>query len=220
MTLATAQDLKSTNFSKVKTIIFDEFIIEEGQKKYYLKNEVFTFLNLIETISRLRDVRIFMLANSASLTNPYFLYFDLQLPYNNDIKIFKEGTILVQYMKNEEYRETKRQTRFGKLVAGTSFEDYAIDNKFLNDNRNFVEKKTGSAKFTFAFIYQNETFGVWNDYQNGKIFVSTDFYKNTPFIFATTLKDHSPNTMFLNSARKYNCWKHFIENYNLRECEI
>lgn len=51
--------------------------------------------------------------------------------------------------------------------------------------------------------------------KNGKIFVSTDYIKNTPFIFATTLKDHTPNTMFLNSARKYNCWKNFIENYNL-----
>lgn len=158
MTLATAQDLKSVNFSKVKTIIFDEFIIEEGQKKYYLKNEVFIFLNLIETISRLRDVRVFMLANSASSTNPYFLYFDLTLPYNNDIKLFKEGTILLQYMKNEEYREVKRQTKFGKLISGTSFEDYSVNNKFLNDNRNFVEKKTGSAKFNFAFIYNNETF--------------------------------------------------------------
>lgn len=215
MTLATAQDLKSVNFSKVKTIIFDEFIIEEGQKKYYLKNEVFIFLNLIETISRLRDVRVFMLANSASSTNPYFLYFDLTLPYNNDIKLFKEGTILLQYMKNEKYREAKKQTKFGKLISGTSFEDYSVNNKFLNDNRNFVEKKTGSAKFSFAFIYNNETFGVWNDYINGKIFVSFDYIKNTPYMFATTLQDHSPNTMFLNSARKYNCWRNFIENYNL-----
>lgn len=50
--LSTAQDLKSVNFAKVKTVIFDEFIIEEGQKKYYLKNEVFTFLNLLETIRK------------------------------------------------------------------------------------------------------------------------------------------------------------------------
>lgn len=139
--------------------------MKNGQKKYYLKNEVFTFLNLIETISRLRDVRIFMLANSASSTNPYFLYFDLTLPYNNDIKLFKDGTILLQYMKNEEYRETKKKTRFGKLIAGTTFEDYAINNNFINDNKNFVEKKTGSAKFTFAFIYNSETFGVWLDYR-------------------------------------------------------
>ena len=58
-------------------------------------------------------------------------------------------------------------------------------------------------------------FGVWNDYINGKIFVSFDYIKNTPYMFATTLQDHSPNTMFLNSARKYNCWRNFIENYNL-----
>lgn len=64
MTLSTAQDLKSSNFNCVKTIIFDEFIIEPGQKKYYLQNEVFVFLNLIETIARLRDVRIFLLGNA------------------------------------------------------------------------------------------------------------------------------------------------------------
>lgn len=64
MTLSTAQDLKSTNFSKVTSIIFDEFIIEEGQKKYYLSNEVVVFLNLVETIARLRDIKIFMLRKS------------------------------------------------------------------------------------------------------------------------------------------------------------
>lgn len=117
MRLSTAQDLKSSNFNKVKNIIFDEFIIEEGQKKYYLKNEVFTFLNLLETIGRLRDIRVFMLANSVTITNPYFLYFDLHLPYNNDIVTFKDGLILVQYMKNEEYRKNKKESKFGRLVA-------------------------------------------------------------------------------------------------------
>ena len=52
MTLSTAQDLKGTSFSKVKYILFDEFIIEEGQKKFYLPNEVFIFLNILETIRK------------------------------------------------------------------------------------------------------------------------------------------------------------------------
>ena len=143
MTLSTAQDLKSANFSKVTTIIFDEFIIEEGQKKFYLKNEVFTFLNLIETIARTRDIKVFMLANPANIyTNPYFLYFDLKMPYNNDIITFKDGLILLQYMKNEEFREFKKQTKFGKLIAGTDFEDYAINNECIMDNKSFIEKKT------------------------------------------------------------------------------
>lgn len=102
-------------------------------------------------------------------------------------------------------------------MLGTSFEDYAINNKILNENKNFIEKKQGTAKFSFAFIYNNETFGVWFDYTQGKVFVSYDYIKNTPFIFACTLQDHSPNTLLLNSARKYNCWKTFIENYNMRK---
>lgn len=190
-------------------------LLNLGQKKYYLQNEVFVFLNLIETISRLRDVRIFLLANSASSSNPYFLYFDINLPYNNDIKLFKNGTILVQYMKNEEYRQAKRDSRFGSLIAGTSFEDYAVNNKFINDNNNFIMKKTGSAKFNFAFIYNNQTFGVWVDFKNSLIFVSSDYDKNSSMLFSTTLEDHTPNTMFVASARKYHCWRSFLQNFEL-----
>lgn len=101
------------------------------------------------------------------------------------------------------------------MIKGTSFEKYAIDNQFMLDNNNFIMKKTGSAKFSFAFIYNNETFGVWLDNVNSLIFISYDFIKDTPFMFATTLKDHSPNTMFLNSAKKYNCWRNLIDNFNL-----
>ena len=216
MTLSTAQDLKSANFDGVKNIIFDEFIIDEGQKKYYLTNEVETFLNLIETISRMRNVRVFLLGNAGNVvTNPYFLYFDMNLPYNTDIKTFKDGLILLQYMVNPEYRKAKSETRFGRLVKGTSYEKYAIENQDTHLNKNFIEHKGQTAKFSFAFIYQNETFGVWFDYSQGKVFVSNNYLKDTPYKFATTLKDHSENTMFLNSARKYGCWRTFIENYQL-----
>lgn len=216
MTLSTAQDLKSANFDGVKNIIFDEFIIDEGQKKYYLTNEVETFLNLIETISRMRNVRVFLLGNAGNvITNPYFLYFDMNLPYNSDIKTFKDGLILLQYMENLEYRKAKSETRFGRLVKGTSYEKYAIENQDTHLNKNFIEHKGQTAKFSFAFIYNNETFGVWFDYSQGKVFVSNNYLKDTPYKFATTLKDHSENTMFLNSARKYGCWRTFIENYQL-----
>ena len=86
MPLTTAQSLKSVNFSKVKYIIFDEFIVENGRNNY-LKNEVEIFLGLIETIARMRDVKIFMLGNAVTQFNPYFMFFNLTLPYNNDKNI-------------------------------------------------------------------------------------------------------------------------------------
>lgn len=118
-------------------------------------------------------------------------------------------------MKNIEKQNVKHA--FGKLISGTDFEDYAVNNNFINDNKNFIEKKNGYAKFSFAFIYQNETFGVWIDNKKGKIYVSYDYDKNTPFIFSTTLDNHSPNTLFLQSARNYNCWKHLINNFKIRK---
>lgn len=213
MTLSTAQNLKSKNFSNVKNIIFDEFIPEGG--KHYLPNEVHIFLNLIETISRLRDIRVFLLGNAVSLINPYFLYFDLKIPENSDISTFKNGLILVQHMKNENYRKVKNETRFGQLVAGTPYSQYAIENKFIDDDKNFIEHKTKNSKFQFAITYKNKIFGVWFAMNDGKIFISNDYIKNTPFLFCLTQEDHTPNTLLIKSLKKYNCWKIVQENYQL-----
>ena len=210
--LSTAQSLKSTNFPKVKNIIFDEFIIEEGQN-HYIKNEVENFLGMVESISRMKDVKIFMLANAVTITNPYFIYFDINLPYNSDIKTYRDGLILVQYMYNKEYREAKAQTKFGKLTEGTEYSKYAIENNFRLDNKNFIEKKTGTSRCSFGIKYKDVLYGIWFDFNEGKIFVSNDI--NTTQIFACTLSDHTPNTMLLSSMRDYTCWKTFIKNYKL-----
>ena len=133
LVLSNSQNLKGSNFDLVKTVIFDEYAIEPGQRKYYLKNDVVIFLNLLETIARMRDIRVFLLGNPADIyTNPYFTYFDLQIPYNTDIKLFKNNLILVQYMYNEEYRQAKRKTKLGQIVEGTTFGNYAIENKNFN----------------------------------------------------------------------------------------
>ena len=212
-TLSTAHQLKGSNYSKVKYILFDEFLIENGQSRY-LPNEVETFLGLIETIARLRDVRIIMLGNSTNSVNPYFLYFNLHLPYNNDIATFKDGLIALQYAKNDEYRAVKKETRFGKLVAGTDYEDYAINNEFSSDEKSFIEHKDKNSKFSFSIIYNGFKYGIWINWITGKLYVSNDCVDNG-IVFACTREDHKPNTMLYSIAKKYNCWIVFIKNYKL-----
>lgn len=217
LTLSTAQDLKSANFDKVKFVVFDEFIIDEGVRKYYLSNECEVFLNFLESTLRLKnDCRVFLLGNAGNLvTNPYFLYFGMSVPTQSDIRTFKNGLILLQYMKNEEYRQMKKQTKFGQLVAGTNYEKYAIENQDTRINDTFIEKKKGSAKFNFGIIYRGLIFGVWFDYSEGKIYVSNDYYKQSFNLFALTNSDHNENTMLMKSINKYNCWKTFMDNYNV-----
>lgn len=212
-----AQDLKSSVYENIKIIILDEYPIEKN-KRYYLPDEGMILMNIFDSIIRNRnDVKIFILGNAVEGIEycPLFSFFDLTLPYNNDIKLFKDNTILVQYMNNEQFRKDRENTLIGKLAKGTKYEDYAIKNKILDKNNNFIEKKKGTSKFAFAFIYNGLTYGVWNDYQEGKIFVSLDYNKNTPFLYSMTLRDHTPNTMMFNAIKKLNFWKDFMQNYKL-----
>lgn len=213
-----AQELKSSVYQNVKTIIIDEYLIEDTRHKHYLKNEGMILLGIIDSIVRNRsDIKIFILSNAVEGLeySPLFSFFNLILPYNNDIKLFKDNMILVQYMNNEEFRKERENTLIGKLAKGTRYEDYALHNKILDRNESFIDHKTGSAKFNFALIYEGNVYGVWNDYQEGKVFISNDYDKYTPYMFTMTLKDNRPNTMMFNAMRKFNFWRNFLENFNL-----
>lgn len=60
-----AQDLKSSVYQNVKTIIIDEYPIEDRRHKHYLKNEGMIILGIIDSIIRNRsDIRIFILGNA------------------------------------------------------------------------------------------------------------------------------------------------------------
>ena len=215
--LTEAQDLKSSSFEDITTIVFDEYAIEKN-RRYYLSNEGMVIAGLLDSIIRNRNnVKVFFLMNAVEGIefSPLFSFFELQLPYNSDIRLFKKNTILLQYMNNEEFRKERKETLIGRLMEGTLYENYALKNEILDKTNDFIEKKTGSSKFNFAFIYNKETYGVWNDFKNGKVFVSSDYLENSPFKFSITLKDSKPNVMLISALSRYDFWKVFLNNLKL-----
>lgn len=213
MPLSTANILKSSSYEDVDTIIFDEFTIDKGTY-HYLQNEVIQFLDVIETVARLRDIRVILLGNAISITNPYFAFFNLSLPYNSEFKLFKDGLIVVNYIKNMEYRKAKKETRFGKLIEGTSYGKYAIDNEMLRDSKAFVRKKSNNVKFYFIFIVNGVYYGVWIDYKEKLMFVSHDYDPNCPFIFSLNTNDHTEQTLFI-KVKNNPFFKTMISYYRL-----
>lgn len=210
--LSTAPILKSMSFPNVKYIIFDEFIIDKTNYRY-LTNEVTAFLEFYETIARMRDVKVFFLANAITFTNPYFLYFNLSLPYNKNTKLFNNNNILLHLHSNQDYIEKKKKTRFGQIIQNTEYADYAINNKFLRDNKNFIEKKSKNSKFFFPFSYKEKTYGVWRDYETNVLYVTDKYDPNFPIIYSTTMQDHKPNMLLLKNPNKSHYWKQFIIAY-------
>ena len=212
--LSAADSLKSSSYENVDTIIYDEFMLKEGSTQHYLKNEPEIILDLIETIGRLRDIRIYCLGNAISSTCPLMTYFDITLPYNSDIKLFKDGTIAIEYIKNEKYREVKKASRFGKLIDGTKYGNYAIDNEFLTDSKAFIKKKDKNAKFYFILIINGKQYGIWRDFKNQLLYISNDIDPNCPIKFAIHESDHDESTVF--AKVRSNFWfKQIINHYRL-----
>lgn len=101
------------------------------------------------------------------------------------------------------------------LWNGTRYSEYAMENKILDRNNDFIGKKSGTARFSFAFVYNGVTYGIWNDYKQGKVFVSLDFLQESPFVFSMTLSDSKPNIMMLKSLKKYKFWRTFLDNFSI-----
>lgn len=209
--LSTANILKSDDtYANVKNIIFDEFIIDKGTY-HYLRNEVEQLLDIIETIARLRNIRVFFLGNAISISNPYFAYFDLTLPYGSEFKLFKNGLICVNYIKNMAYRAKKKASRFGQLIEGTSYGRYAIDNEWLRDSKSFIRKKTGACHNWSILVIDGQRFGVWKN-GDGFVFISNDYDPNNPCVFAAEVKDHDEQTMLIR-ARNSSWFKPVITGF-------
>ena len=222
-TLSTANNKKSISYPKITTLIYDEFLIDKGNQRY-LPNEPIALLNLYETIARPGTdhprVILFMLANALTITNPYFLFWDLKMPTKQDKNgkwIWKHPTrpILVEDVRNEKFIDRKKNTEFGQLIDGTTYAGYSIDNKFLLDNDTFVEHRTPKARYYFTFVYMEHTLGVWADFNEGKMFVSKAIDPSYPLVYSITMKDHKPNTMFLKNKSRAGHFRMFLENYKI-----
>lgn len=209
MALSRQAHYKSIPYPDVDFIIFDEVFIQSNR---YLKNEITQFLEFLETVGRLRDIKVFMLSNFISIANPYFMAFDLSLPYGKDIKLFKDGTIAVCYIKNEKYREVKRETKFGKLISGTSYERYAIDNEALNDTNSFIRKKSRGSYHLFNIVINGNFYGVWKDTQKMCLVVSLDYNNDCPILLSFDFNSHTEKTTLARTRSPY--FKSLISNYS------
>ena len=143
-----------------------------------------------------------------------FRSFNLSLPYESEFKTFKDGLIVVNYARNSEYREVKKRSKFGRLIEGTHYATYAIDNKALIDNENFIAKKDGECKNFSVIKLHGKKYGVWRSKMDGRFYISNDYDPNNPCVFSFNNMDHDENTILTN-ARNSSWFRAVIENYKI-----
>lgn len=209
--LSTGKIEKSVPFPFVNKIIFDEFILDEGYHNY-IPDEVTNFLELYSTIARLRDVRVMFISNALTQTNPYFLYFDLDIPYQK--KILMKNDILIEIATKGDYVDIAKQTRFGKIIGGTPYGNYAFGSEFLRDSDTFIAKKPYKSTYVFTMKYKGNTFGVWCDPETGYMYVSLDYMPNFKIVYSLSINDHTPNTVLL-KGKGNSLLESFVKRYKV-----
>lgn len=175
LSLSRAQSYKGVSFHKVKTIIFDEFIIEKSAQRY-LPNEVTIFLNFYSTIDRnLEKTRVFMLANAIGIANPYFIYYKID-PNNANAQGFLKvrDKFMVQFIDDEEFVRGVNETWFGNLINGTEYGDYATRNEFKDNNDAMLAAKNPNASYIFTLETESGTFSIWLDMKTGRYHAQAD----------------------------------------------
>lgn len=209
--LSTSRMKKGNEFPGFDTIVFDEFLIDKGVY-HYLPGEVEIFLDLIDTVFRKReDVRVFLLANTISVVNPYFNYFHITPP--DGAGIICKNDVLVEVVADPEFIAEKRQSRFGRLIEGTEYGEYNVSAVFRNDDAAFIGKREGKCRYLYTLVYGGVSLGVWENLQIGKIFVTEQYDKQCNNRFVLTLDDMRPNTLLLSTVQRTYYLKNFILNF-------
>lgn len=195
--LSVSLKYKSTPMPNVTKIFFDEFIIDKANSRY-LKGEVQIFLDLVETINRLRtgkndNLEAFFLANNVSLVNPYFSFFGLSIDPNSRITKFKDKEIAVELWASEDFIKEKEKTRFFRVIKGTDYADYNVYNKSLKDNSAFIRKRpSGRLSFISSFVIEGIEIGLWFSEEENIWFFDKKVDKDSKRRFTITKEDHTP----------------------------
>lgn len=150
MALSTFHGLRGVSFEDVDDIVFDEFIPEKIAVK--MKNEGETLFNMYETVNRNREmfgenpVRLTLIANAVDLASDILMEMRIvstiahMIDDNQKRYTDKNRGIYIELLGDSKFREVKANTALYKLVAGTDYADFALDNRFVDDDRSNVRK--------------------------------------------------------------------------------
>lgn len=130
--LNNAEHYKSTNESRVKIILFDEFLSQRA----YLPDEFIIFMNFISTVVRRRgDVTIFMVANTCVRSSLYFR----EMGLTKIIRKMQQGTILTVETQPKDGRAQTRvsieycaDANIASRKANPSDKYFGFDNPRIN----------------------------------------------------------------------------------------
>lgn len=212
--LTAQQSVKSgIDFSKVRTLVYDECIIRRKSATRYLSNEVDDLLELLSTIFRDRmNYRVFLIGNNADIFNPYTEYF--KIPKFDDKYVDRKRGIYCELCRNNPtFMEQAKKTPLYRLTDGTPYGEYHYNNAVLVDNvTRPIGVKPHNAILYLRFLYNNVTL---NAYVCGRYTMYIEYKEkiikdNITYIIR---ENDEENLLYIKDLKKSNPFKYITKAY-------
>lgn len=217
---------KSVAFPNVTTIIYDEFITEDrsylgGKDNPYMEPEL--CLNFYQSVARgfnkpvREEVRFIFIANTVSLVNPYFTYFNIDKMLKPNTRFIKTDSWVLEMVDAQEIRNEIAKTQLGKLIQNTKYGSYALDNKFYLDNEEFMEEAPSHCFYQATLLYAGSAFGVWEDKSNRTFYVNEKIDKFCRIVYSLDTDSHNKDTLLISrNGTVYKSLRYSFENGLIR----
>lgn len=209
--LSLQQKYKSSNYSAVWWILYDEFMIAPGASNSYLggrtnaMQEVDAMTSLYQTIDRgigqayRNETRIIFLGNAGTYFNPFYISYGIDKYLRPDTRyLAPKGEIYVVEMTTETEATKAIKESYGYKMSTDRTKAYAYDNKFADvSDSDFISKEPKGQRFPLCtYIYEGASYGVYIYEQLGFIYISHEPAKGR-LEMALTTADHKPNYLLM-----------------------
>lgn len=206
--LSVSGKTKNADFDNVHTIIFDEYLDEDGNE---LPNEVECIYRLYDTIARGRDdalktTSMILISNCVDKASTFKNDLTIDTEARDDTKRLdrgKEKGWIYERIYNkavtEEYNNSAVARAQKQGDRGRAYAGYAQGNKFKN-NESFVQKKMprGKGAYLYNLTYDGNVFSLKFYDKDGVIYMSDEDVNNDFGVnFALTREDHTMNTSLI-----------------------
>lgn len=186
-------------FSDIQRMIFDEF---QSETNHYCDNETKKFISIHTSIARgqgeqVRYVPVYMLSNTVSIINPYYVEMGISGRLKDDTKFLRgDGFVLEQgYIESASIEQ--KNSGFNRAFSKNSYTAYSSECVYLNDNKAFVEKPAGKSKYLCTLRYKGSDFALREYAESGLIYCDDKADSSFLTRISVTTDDHNINYIML-----------------------
>ena len=186
-------------FNDIKRMVFDEF---QSESNHYCNDEVRKFISLHTSVARgngeqIRYVPVFMLSNPVSIINPYYTELGISSRLRDDTKFLKGDGYVLEQGYVESASKAQKESGFNRAFARNTYVAYSAECVYLNDNKAFIDKPTGSGRYVGTLRYNGRDYGIREYSDLGIVYCDDKPDFTFKFKITVTTEDHNINYVML-----------------------